>query len=105
MKYDPALRTKLPSKLIKSRLCHAEIWAGYSSKKRVIAVLLKLSRSSHAFIISQGGIPGFLLPHNIVSWIYEFIENVRFRERISKSITSKEITEFSASIAAIDSVE
>ena len=53
----------LPFPSIKSRLCTAYIWTHFDIRKRAVAVLIKLSRSSRAFIITQQGLPGFLLSH------------------------------------------
>ena len=56
-------RHALPTQRIPSRLCHAEIWSLYGLKKEVSITLIKLSKASRAFIISQEGLKGFCLHH------------------------------------------
>ena len=51
----------LPFPSIKSRLCTAYICTHFDIRKRAVVVLIKLSKSSRAFIITQNGLPGFLL--------------------------------------------
>ena len=55
-KHSLPFGNKLPS-----RLCTAIILSRYAKKKRVVKLLLILSSKSRAFIITQEGLPGFLM--------------------------------------------
>ena len=62
-KVDEADRHDLPCELIRSRLCHAEIWGKFALAKRTTAILIVLSKRSRAFILTQR-LKGFLINHH-----------------------------------------
>ena len=68
----PSLRHSLPSDLIKSRLSTALVWSAFGLQKKVVVVLMVLSKRSRAFVISQRGLPGFLVTRhdNIASLMH-----------------------------------
>ena len=75
-----ASRHDLPTDLIKSRLCHGEIWGKFDLTKGTTKVLIILSKRSRAFILTQR-LKGFLIDHhnNSASWLYEFQNSEAFR--------------------------
>ena len=73
-KFDKDLRHSLPFPELKSRLVSAEILKGYGFQKEVVKIVLVLNRASHAFIISQEGLPGLLLK------TYASMEHLLFTE-------------------------
>ena len=78
-------RHDLPFKKIRSRLASAIILSFRDRKKHVTITLLTLTKSSRAFIITQGGLPGFLLDHhnNSMSWLYELQMSAQFRREMA----------------------
>ena len=52
-------RHDLPTQRIPSRMCHAEIWSLFGLKKEVSITLIKLSKASRNYIVSQEGLKGF----------------------------------------------
>ena len=61
LKFDKKLKDSLPIPGIKSRLSSAIVLSFYSRRKKVVTLMLVLSRESRAYIISQEGLPGFLV--------------------------------------------
>ena len=61
LKIEKKLKDSLPIPGIKSRLSSAIVLSFYSRRKKVISLVLVLSRASRAYIISQEGLPGFLV--------------------------------------------
>ena len=59
-KYDAKDRHQLPIPGLQSRLSTALIWSRFDSAKVTLKTLLLLSRGSHAYIISQDGLRGFM---------------------------------------------
>ena len=59
-KVDKSLKDSLPFSGLKSRLCSAIVLSFLNKKKKVIALINVLSRGSRAYILSQGGLNGFL---------------------------------------------
>ena len=60
-----AHRHSLPFAKIKSRLCTAIILGFQGRQKLIVKMLIVLSKSSRAFIITQEGLPGFLIKHHV----------------------------------------
>ena len=91
---DPADRHRLPSDLIKSRLCHAVIWELFGLKSDTTRILILLSRHSRAFILTQR-LNGFLLDHHVCteSWLFEFQTSEKFRTQTTCEITELEQVE------------
>ena len=88
--FNQSLRNSLPSDLLKSRLCTALVLTGFGLQKKVVKVFLKLSKRSRAFIISQAGLPGFLLTRhdNILSFMHDQFSltlQIEFEESIDVS--------------------
>ena len=71
---DQVDRHAVPCKLINSRLCHAQIWGSLALKSAVVALLLKISRSSRAFVITQNAFPAFTfsIHNNIYSLMFDY---------------------------------
>ena len=67
------LKHSLPIELLKSRLATALVFSLFDRRKQVLKLLLTISKSSRTFIITQEGLPGFLLTFhdNIGSWLNE----------------------------------
>ena len=80
-------------RLIPSRLSTAVIFSFKGRKKPVIKMLLILSKSSRAFIITQGGLPGFLLNHhnNSASCLYEIFPSAHFRKEAACFLSQIEL--------------
>ena len=72
-KVTEASRHDLPTDLIKSRLCHGEIWGKFDLTRGTTKILIILSKRSRAFILTQR-LRGFLIDHHNcgASWIYDF---------------------------------
>ena len=66
----------IPCKLINSRLCHSLIWGGLALKSNVVILLLKISRSSRAFVITQNAFPAFTFSshNNIFSLMFDYFD-------------------------------
>ena len=60
LKVDRSQRHSLPIPRLQSLLASATIFSFKGLRKDVIVVLIVLSRSSRAYIITQEGLPGFL---------------------------------------------
>ena len=60
LKVDRSRVHSLPIPHLPSRLASATIWSFQGVKRDVIVLLILMSRSSRAYIITQEGLPGFL---------------------------------------------
>ena len=71
---DKSLKDSLPFPGLKSRLCSAIVLSYLNKKKKVIALINVLSRGGRAYILSQGGLNGFLTPR------YDNLSSLLFSE-------------------------
>ena len=74
LKVERSLKDSLPIPRLRSRLASAIVLSFHGRKKKVIKDVLVLSRASHAYIISQEGLPGFLMPK------YDTLTSLMFSE-------------------------
>ena len=58
---SPEFTHALPLPCLESRHVSAKIFGMLNTKKKSISILLLLSKSSRAFVITQKGLPGFLI--------------------------------------------
>ena len=72
-KVSKNLRHSNPFPGLNSRLASAEILSYYDIQKEVVKTVVILNRAGRAFILSQGGLPGFLNTH------YENMESLLFK--------------------------
>ena len=103
MHVDAGMQSSLPFHLLKSRLSTAIVLSFFSTKKKVIKLSIILSKASRAYIISQDGLPGFLLNHhnNIMSWLYELSKTVdELRYSISYSLEAYEVENLFDTVAS-----
>ena len=59
---DKELKHALPFPVIKSRLSSAIIMSYMYTRKKVVMRVIVINRSCRAYIITQEGLPGFLIP-------------------------------------------
>ena len=90
LKFEKKLKDSLPIPGIKSRLSSAIILSFYSRRKKVVSLMLVLSRESRAYIISQEGLPGFLVEkYNSLS---ELMRNEFKLKNFARLVCTDEIT-------------
>ena len=89
LKYEDSLRHSLPVPGIKSRLATSIALSYFCRRKNVIKLLLTLSRKGRAFIISQIGLPGFLVEKktyerilSLTEWISRLRISNTFRQEV-----------------------
>ena len=88
LKYEDSLRHALPVPEIKSRLATSIALSYFCRRKNVIKLLLTLSRKGRAFIISQIGLPGFLVDTTneriltLTEWINRLRISNAFRQEV-----------------------
>ena len=73
-KVDKSLKHSLPFPGLKSLLSSAIVLSFLNKKKKVIALINVLSRGGRAYILSQGGLNGFLTPR------YDTLSSLLFSE-------------------------
>ena len=100
-------RRALPLNKLRSRLPTAIIFGFHGRKKQVIKMLLVLSNSSRAFIITQGGLRGFLLAHhnNSASWLYELQLSAKFRTEAACFLSQTELEDLPKQLGACKTEE
>ena len=89
-----SLRHSLPLPGVNSRLASAVIPGFYGRRKKVIKTVIVLNRASRTYIITQGGLPGFLLEQydTLESLMYnEHHMTVRFQSELITDLRKEEI--------------
>ena len=99
----PEYRKALPFSKIRSRLPTAIILSLYGRKIKVIRVMLTVSKSSHAFIVTQDFLKGFLLNShcNSASWFYEYELSAKYRRTMSCCLLDRDLKDLSSQLAYI----
>ena len=97
----------LPLNKLRSRLVTAVIFGLHGRKIKVIKMLLTLSKSSRAFIITQNGLKGFLSEHhnNRFSWFYELQLSAQFRREVACHLEQMELEGLANELAGCKTVD
>ena len=76
-------------------------------RKRIVKLLLILSKTGRRYIITKRGLRGILLAHhiNIASWFYEFRMSGKFRMDALSSVTRAVISDLVNDLAGISTDE
>ena len=107
LKVNRDLTHSLPFGELKSRLCIAIILGHLARKKQVIKLMLILNKSSRAFIITQDGLPGFLIPNhdNKQSFFFELENYADFRNELGCHLNQEKHTNVLSKCTSLEDKE
>ena len=102
---EPDWYHALPFHLLKSRISTAIVLSYYDTKKKAVKMTMVLSKSSRAYIITQGYLQGFLLERheNVMSWLFDLKTVPQFREEVSCYLETSEIDKVHTDISILES--
>ena len=94
MEISPEFKHALPLPFLESRHVSAKIFGMLDTKKKSISILLLLSKSSRAFVITQKGLPGFLIDIEFEKKLKLFKESpallsLKVRDELAKEIKAR----------------